>query len=72
MILRHVFIVNLTALYIEQSIWGKKGTVGESKIAEKIETLCWLCDKYGHLAGYEYCSLRYFRLIKPYKDDHRM
>ena len=27
--------------------------------------MCWLCDKYGHLA-------RYCRLMRPYNDDYHM
>ena len=35
MILGYVFLVNLNALYIEQSIWGKKGQLGHQVVRRK-------------------------------------
>jgi len=47
-----------------------KGGVEQLYCEEKTETLCWLYDKYGHLA--RNCRLRYFRLIRPYQGNDRM
>ena len=47
-----------------------KAGFGKLHREEKTETLCWLFDKYGHLA--RNCRLKNFRLMRPYKDDDRM
>ena len=57
-------LVKSTARYVEQSTCGMNTTAGQSNSGEKIETLCWLCDRYGHLA-------RYCGVIRQQKvDDH--
>jgi hypothetical protein len=38
---------------------------GQRNSGEKTDTLCRLCDRYGHLA-------RYCRIIRPYRDDNHM
>jgi len=43
-------LVKSTARYVEQSTCGMNTTAGQSNSGEKIETLFWLCDRYGHLA----------------------
>jgi len=49
---------------------GVKAGVGQLYSEEKTETLCWLCDKYGHLER-KYMLIN-FSLIRPYQDDDRM
>ena len=44
---------------------GNGGGIWAIKFWEETETVCWLCEKYGHLA-------RYCGLIRPYKGDYRM
>jgi hypothetical protein len=47
-----------------------KAGVGQLHSEKKNGTLCWLYDKYGHLA--RSYRLRNFRLIRIYQDDDRM
>jgi len=64
------YIVYSGALYVEESILGKKLGVEQSNSGEKTERECWLCDKYGYLA--RNCRLRNIRLNRSYQDADRM
>jgi len=64
------FIVDSNALYVEESILGKNSRFGQRNGGEKTNTLCRLCDRYGHLA--RKFMLRNIRLKKPYQGIDRM
>ena len=64
------FIFDSNALCLEQSILGMNSRFGHRNSGEKTDTLCRLCDRYGHLA--RKFMLRNIRLKKPYQGIDRM